>query len=280
MPQLFRRDLHRVDGPSGAESDPTSDVERSPPRLGPTGTTSLAASGLPHLSIVPVDCLELAFAPSRWTFAEMRAAEVAAHFGDRRRRTPELWNGRILLMNRYQLNDRTLKGSFFETDYANFLAWYDSGCPDTSVVVCFAMAALRSVDGAYLLGVMGPHTAGVGRIYFPSGLPEPDDVFSGTVDLQANVMREVAEETGLAGTDLAVAPNWDAVRSGQHLAMIKVMQSGATADILRARILGYLASEAQPELADIRIVRGPDDLTSQMPDYVRAFLAHRWGTRS
>jgi hypothetical protein len=281
--QLLRRELHRIDGPSDAESvldDCMSDDDRSPPRVGPTGMTSLATSGLPHLSIVPIDCLELAFAPSRWAFAETRTAEVAAHFGDRRRRTPELWNGRVLLMNRYQLNARTLKGSFFETDYANFIAWYDWGYPDASVVVCFAMAALRSVDGAFLLGVMGAHTAGVGRIYFPSGLPDPDDVFGGTVDLQANVMREVAEETGLAGVDLAVAPNWHAVRSGQHLALMKVMQSDATADVLRARILRYLASEVQPELSDVRIVRGPDEVAPQVPDYVTAFLAHCWGTRT
>jgi len=54
--------------------------------------------------------------------------------------------------------------------------------------------------------------------------------------------------------------------------------TAATADVLRARILRYLASEAQPELADIRIVRGPADLVPQMPDYVTAFLAHQWGT--
>ena len=260
-------------------ADCLPDASRSLLHVGAAGMPSLAASGPPHLSVVPVDRLELAFAPSRWAFAETRATAVAAHFADRRRRTPELWNGRILLMNRCRLNGRILEGSFFATDYADFITWYDWGCPDASVIVCFAMAALRAADGAFLLGVMGPHTAGVGRIYFPSGLPEPDDVSGGTVDLDANVLREVAEETGLVGADLAVAPSWHAVRSGQHLAMMKVMQSAATADVLRARILRYLASEAQPELADIRIVRGPADLVPQMPDYVTAFLAHQWGTR-
>jgi len=179
-------------------------------------------------------------------------------------------------MNRFQLHGRTLSGSFFETDYADFTAWHDWGCPDASVIVCFAMAALRTADGAFLLGVMGPHTLGVGRIYFPSGLPHPDDVSSGAVDLEANVMREVAEETGLVRADLLVTPNWHAVRAGQHLALMKVMQSALPADTLRARILRFLASEVQPELADIRIVRGPGDLAPQMPDYVTTFLAHTW----
>ena len=50
----------------------------------------------------------------------------------------------------------------------------------------------------------------------------------------------------------------------------------APAAVLRQRILGFLRAEAEPELADIRIVRGPADLDPMMPPFVRAFLAHVW----
>ena len=34
---------------------------------------------------------------------------------------------------------------------------------------CFSMAALRSDDGAFLLGEMAHHTYSAGQIYFPAG---------------------------------------------------------------------------------------------------------------
>jgi len=229
-----------------------------------------------RLSVVPVDRLDLAYAPWRWPFADARRAEIDAHFAERRRRTPEIWNGRVLLMNQCELAGRTLSGSFFETGFAEFIAWRDWGAPDASVVNCFALGALRAADGAFLLGVMASHTSAAGRIYFPAGTPDPEDVADGRVDLEANVMREVIEETGLGAADVVVAPDWQVVRTGQRIALTKLMQARDPADELRARILRHLAGETQPELADIRIVRGPDDLDPNMPDFVTAFLAHVW----
>ena len=43
---------------------------------------------------------------------------------------------------------------------------------------------------------------------------------------------------------------------------------------MRERILNHLASEATPELADIRIVRSRRDYDPMMPPFVTAFLDH------
>jgi len=227
-------------------------------------------------SIVAIDELELSFVPRPWSFADQRRVEIDAYFEARRRKTPELWNGRVLLLSRCVLSERKLSGTFFETDFASFLAWKEWDCPDRTVINCFAMGALCAADGAFLVGVMGAHTANAGRIYFPAGTPDPDDIRGSKVDLEQNVVREVAEETGLTPNDFHQRVGWHAVVEGQRIALFKILDVGAAAVDLRARILGHLARERTPEFSDIRILRGRGDLDPKMPVFVTAFLNRAW----
>ena len=226
------------------------------------------------LPVIPIDRLAFAFEPRRWPFAEARRAEIDAHFAERRAQRPQIWNGRVVLASRYRIAERSLAGACFETDFASFLAWRDWDFPEAAAVNCFAMGALRSRDGAFLLGVMGAHTSNAGRIYFPAGTPEPDDVADGALDLAGNVVREVTEETGLTADDYVAAPGWHAIPAGARLALMKVLDADAPAIELQQRMRAHIAREKDPELADIRIVRGPADFDPMMPPFVIAFLSH------
>jgi 8-oxo-dGTP pyrophosphatase MutT (NUDIX family) len=228
------------------------------------------------IRVVPLDSLDLQFAPRPWRFAEERRADVEAHFVSLKREKPDLWNGRVMMLHDWTLSDGTLKGAFLETDFASMLAWRDWGAPDDTVRNCFAQGALRSADGAFLLGVMGVHTANAGRIYFPSGTPDPDDVAGGRVDLAGSVMRELAEETGLSAADVAPDAGWHAVLAGMRIALMKTLRSAEPAEALRGRILANLARQETPELADIRVVRGPADLDPMMPSFIAAYLSEMW----
>jgi 8-oxo-dGTP pyrophosphatase MutT (NUDIX family) len=228
-------------------------------------------------SIVAIDALDLSFAPRPWPFADARRGEIDAHFEMRRRKTPQIWNGRVLLLSECVVGERRLSGTFFETDFASFLAWRDWKCPDPTVTNCFAMGALRTADGAFLVGVMGAHTANSGRIYFPAGTPDPQDIQGTIVDLESNVTREVAEETGLTSDDFSPQAGWCAVVEGARIALFKILHVDAAAPDLRTRILGHLARETEPEFTDIRILRGLGDLDPMMPTFVAAFLNKMWG---
>ena len=145
-----------------------------------------------------VSALDLAVEAWTWPFAETRRAEIAAHFADKQREKPAMWNGRVLLGRNPVFSGDRFSASYFETDFASFLAWRDWGFPDRAVFNGFGMGALRCADGAFVLGEMGQHTSNAGRIYFPSGTPDLDDIRDGAVDISGSVARELEEETGLA----------------------------------------------------------------------------------
>lgn len=219
-----------------------------------------------------VSALDLVVEPWEWPFAEERRAEIAAHFEFKQREKPAIWNGRVLLGRNPVFSGERLSAGYFETDFASFLAWRDWGFPDATVFNGFGMGALRCADGAFVLGEMGQHTSNAGRIYFPSGTPDLDDISDGAVDIAGSVARELAEETGLAPADYEGEAHWHCVYTGPALAMIRLLHVDMPGDALRARIEANLAVQRQPELSAIHLVRGTRDLRPSMPRFVTAFI--------
>jgi 8-oxo-dGTP pyrophosphatase MutT (NUDIX family) len=230
-----------------------------------------------NLSVVAIDQIDLSLVSWQWPFALVRRGEIDAYFSGRRARSPRLWNGRVLLAKDCRIEGRTLTGACFETDFASFLAWRDWDFPDPTVINCFAMGALKSSDGAFMLGVMGAHTANPGRIYFPAGTPEPTDAAGGRVDLAGNIVREVAEETGLGPNDYAAEPGWHVIQAGCRVAAMKVLAARVSAAALAERIRDHIRADKKPELADVRIVRASGDFDPMMPPFVTAYMAHMLG---
>ncbi|WP_338691183.1 NUDIX hydrolase [Bradyrhizobium sp. 26S5] len=222
--------------------------------------------------ICRVTALDLALQRRPWPFADQRRAEIDAHFAEQQRLNPKLWNGRVLLGRDPVFASERLSASYFETDFASFLAWRDWGFPDKEIFNGFGMGALLASDGAFVCGVMGKHTANAGRIYFPSGTPDLDDIRGETVDIAGSVMRELEEETGLTAADCHADADWHCIYTGVALAMMQILRVDMPADALRARIEANLARQEHPELAGIHLVRSRADLTAAMPRFVTAFI--------
>ncbi|KJC41666.1 hypothetical protein UB31_20880 [Bradyrhizobium sp. LTSP849] len=226
-----------------------------------------------------VTTLDLAVRPVVWPFAEQRRAEIAAHFAERQRERPKIWNGQILLGCDPMFSDGHLAATYFETDFASFLAWRDWGFPDSAVFNGFGMGALRTSDGAFVMGEMAQHTSTAGRIYFPSGTPDLDDVRDGMLDIPGSVVREIEEETGLIPGDYTAEADWHCVVTGQAIAMMQILNLDMPGEAARARIEANLADQDEPELSAIHLVRGMDDLTPTMPRFVTAFIAQQFAAR-
>jgi 8-oxo-dGTP pyrophosphatase MutT (NUDIX family) len=223
-----------------------------------------------------VTTLDLRVEPWSWPFAEARRTEIDRHFAGKKAETPQLWNGRVLLGRDPAFTGSAFRASYFETDFASFLAWRDWGFPDTGVFNGFGMGALRCADGAFVLGEMARHTSNAGRVYFPSGTPDLDDISGDRLDIAGSVAREVAEETGLREADYRAEPDWHCVVSGAAIAMIRILEVDDSGEALRARIEANLGRQQQPELAAIHLVRGVSDLTAAMPRFVTAFIEQQF----
>lgn len=230
------------------------------------------------LRIVEVAELDFAYQPRPWPFAIERAADIAQHWRERTAERPEMFDGRVLLLGSREFawrgdGAKVLRGAYFEVDYSAFLAWRDFGFPDAQVGNCFSMAALRSSDGAFLLGEMGAHTANAGLIYFAAGTPDAHDIFDGRVDLMANIQRELREETGVTPDEVALGAGWTVVDTGHRIACLKTARLAMTASAAKARIEAFLARETQPELARMHIVRTSADIDgARVPPFIVGYL--------
>jgi 8-oxo-dGTP pyrophosphatase MutT (NUDIX family) len=212
-----------------------------------------------------------------WPFLKDQAAEIDAHWEKLIAKKPRLFNGRVMMTFGYRIEERAgrrvLHARGFETEYKAFQAWRDFGFPDKSIMNCFSMAALRSTDGAFMLGRMGDHTASAGLLYFPAGTPDQHDVKDGRIDLYGSAVRELAEETGLTIDDVEIAPDWRLVIHGPRLACMKAMQAHLDAKALIARCAAFLAQDQEQELKGLFPVFSEADFDTQhMPAFVLDYM--------
>jgi 8-oxo-dGTP pyrophosphatase MutT (NUDIX family) len=225
-----------------------------------------------QLTIHRVATLDLTLAPWAWPFATENGEAVADNFAAQQAKKPALFNGRVLLMREPQVIGDRLTATYFESDFATYLTWRDFGFPGEGIFAGFGMGALRDADGVYVMGEMSQHTANGGRVYFPSGTPDPSDLVGDRVDIEGSIVREVEEETGLTPADYTVRPGFHCVIAKPAVAIVQVLELKTSAAAVKQAILNNIAREELPEFSDVHLIRDAADITSAMPRYVAAFI--------
>lgn len=209
-----------------------------------------------------------------WSFPRERRAEIDAHWTKLTVEKPRMFNGRVLLQHDCRFEGDAFVARYFETDYADFIAWHQFRYPPPALRNGFAMAALRARDGAFLLGVMSDHTVNAGRIYFAAGTPDRQDVRpDGSIDLAGSAVRELFEETGLRADEITAGEGWTIALDRVSAACMRPVRIDLPADDARSLILSRLRQQSYPELSDIHIVRTGDDLVAgRMPAFTLRYL--------
>jgi 8-oxo-dGTP pyrophosphatase MutT (NUDIX family) len=228
----------------------------------------------PDVVIRRVSRVEATCVPLEWDWAEKNRAFIEENWKRRTADTPKMFNGRVLLLSKLEFSQDLCRNTYFEANYADFVAWIDSDYPDRSIANGFAMGALRGSDGAFICGVMSAHTANAGRVYFPAGTPDLSDLKpDGTVDLAASLTRELIEETDLQDGEFHVDDEWIIVQRWPTIALLRMVTLPMTAEEGAALIRANIAKDSEPELQDVRVIRSVEDIdTEMMPLFLQSFF--------
>jgi len=224
-----------------------------------------------------VTTLDLTYEPWTWPFAIKNRQAIVENFAAQQAHKPALFNGKVLLMREPQVIGERLAARYFQSDFATYLTWRDFGFPGDGIFSGFGMGALRDADGTYVMGEMSQHTANGGRVYFPSGTPDPSDLVGNRVDIEGSILREVEEETGLTPADYTVRSGFHCVLAKPAVAIIQLLELKAPAEAVKRAILSNIAKQELPEFSDIHLVRDAADITPTMPRYVAAFIREMTG---
>ncbi len=226
------------------------------------------------VSVEAIAGTDLRLEPFEWPFAADRRPDIDRHWQALEAEKPGIWNGAIVLTRKGRIEGDCYRGTCFVTDYASFVAWRAWGWPDPEIVDCFGAALVLSRDGALLYGRMAGSTLNAGHVYPPSGSIDLEDVTpEGRINVEGSLVRELAEETGLAASEARPGQLW-AVRDGCRMCLARELWFDEDAERLGGRIEAFNAAQAHPELDGVVILRSPPNGIEGIPPYAEGIAHH------
>lgn len=226
--------------------------------------------------VTRVTACRLQVDPAPWPYATAHAAEIAADWERRRSERAAMFDGVVHVVSRFKIADGVLAAQLTATRFKSFLHWREAGFPEAGVRDGFGAAVVRAADGRVLLGRQRAGNLNGGLAYMPGGFIDAADVAAdGSVDIEASIVRELGEETGLSAAAGVRLPGFLVCERGLQLAIAVAWRFADSGDELRARVLDHLARETAGELMDVVMVGPGDDLAGLgVPAYARLLLRH------
>jgi hypothetical protein len=182
-------------------------------------------------------------------------AEIEANWQIEHAANPMLYNGQMLLHRNLRIDSSgMLRGSGHLVPYSTMLWWRKQ--PDRPLAEhLFPLAIPLTCDGAVLAIEMAAHTANAGHVYCAAGSLDGHDIVNGTVDLDSNMHREVAEETGIDLSLAASVSPYYGLRINRSFTVFRIYQMAFSADEAVARIRLHMEQDEEKEIAGPVIIR-------------------------
>ncbi len=223
-----------------------------------------------------IDRVDVRVEPGPLDYTERHKAEIAANWARERAEKPSLFDGEIYLAPHARLEGLVFEAEFRRTSFATLMYWRRDPAR-TRPWHIFGVGVIVSGEGHLIAARMAARDAGGGRIYFPAGTIDNGDIVDGHADYDANMRREVMEETGLDLGTARAERHVNLVTANRSIALFRRYRFDAPSREIVSAIECHLAREAEPELAEIVPVTRAGMMGEETPPYVRAFADWHFG---
>jgi 8-oxo-dGTP pyrophosphatase MutT (NUDIX family) len=208
-------------------------------------------------TIFAVDTIDLKVLPGEHPLLLQNGNAVEANWQREIAANPMLYDGGMVLQRHLSVTPGSISGEAYMAPFSTFL-WWRKQVDRTGAFHLFAYPVIASSDGALVAIKMGEHTANPGSVYFAAGSLDEHDVFEGKCDLESNMRREVAEETGLDLSDAVADGGYHAVHSNRAVTVFRVFRFRQTAEELAAAIERHMPDAEDQEIAGPIVIRSAD----------------------
>ncbi|MCF1433180.1 NUDIX hydrolase [Agrobacterium vitis] len=207
--------------------------------------------------IFDVNRLELRVKPGDHPFHTAHRDAIHRNWQAESAANPALFDGAMVLFDELQIGQGAVTGAGHLIPYSTFLFWRRQAEPQSGYHL-FGFPVLISSDGALIAVEMAAHTANAGRVYCPAGSLDASDIIDAMVDVDANMRREVQEETGLSVDDAVIDPQLRGYRRGRRVTLFRVFRLALTTQAIFERIAAHMAVDEEQEIARAVAIRSAD----------------------
>jgi 8-oxo-dGTP pyrophosphatase MutT (NUDIX family) len=228
-------------------------------------------STIPENRVFSFDAVQLTLDPAEHPWVSAERTAIAGNWARDQVERPWLFNGTVLLHGGLALEDGVISGTSHRAPYAA-LRQLVATMPDADIWHLFGSALILTADDAMLLIRMAAKTANPGKVYAPAGSLDESDITNGAVDVGGSILREAREETGLDLSGAEAENRLLGWRSGRLIAVFRRFRLEETADVLASRMREHIRTDPEQEIADVVVVRVPQDAGPTAPPYMQAMI--------
>lgn len=226
---------------------------------------------LPHDVILPVDTVDVRLDPGPHPFERDNERAIEENWLHEVAINPHIFDGQVALLSSLSYRDGLLAGRCHIVRYATFMYWRRNR-QTPGAAHAFAHAMLVSSDNKLVAIRMGTHTVNAGRIYFAAGSFELEDFRNGAVDVQANMVREVSEETGIDLAQAQAGQRYHILSTRSGMVIFRRYRIASTANAIISRINAFVAAQEQPEIARAVVIHSADDLPDELMPHMKPLI--------